>query len=606
MAKLQILPRMLPNKGLVLSKPEEILKNSFSVGDSRNLEFFNEYLQGRLGLLKMDTAVLSGPVLHKSRLRTFSGSVYEIFCTTKDIYKYDFTNTRFDILTPLYTTGHILIGTGAASNLFAGSGPNVDFVTGGVSVSDYLKIGTGSPTTDDSWFEVKSVAAGTGAAAILTMTTGATITLPTGAAAQQYTIRKCFQGTSTNFWHSREYQDAVLTETWIATNGVDTPIRWSGSGQVVPMTSAPAGFVSAKYIEVYKDRVLFLHTIEAGNQPQRIRWSAVANCESWGASDFTDLITDGHWIKGSVVCADYHVVFREKDAYVGRWVGGDNIFDWEKSNSCQGLRGENSIVVNDRYIYYYGDDNKFHVFDLLSDRIITEGIFPHTKDYNPTLRNYIYGYKVDRKNHIRWHCPFGDTLYNNETVVYDYQQDIVQIWEYEQEQACCSIGEYEITVDLYLDDTVWGEYYLDEQEGYFDDNISLDEAPVLIYGGYDGYVRKADIGYDDDGTTYNRIFESIRDNFGLPHMNKRLWKQQIWLESRIAGSVTIKLKKDDGVIFEATTANASLIDASRDIIKKNITWNCQAQNFKTRIEATNHFSLLGYINYVFQKGKTIA
>jgi hypothetical protein len=188
---------------------------------------------------------------------------------------------------------------------------------------------------------------------------------------------------------------------------------------------------------------------------------------------------------------------------------------------------------------------------------------------------------------------------------YDYIEDIINIWEYEQEQACCSIGEYLNTADLYLDDAVWGEYYLDEQEGFFDDRTFLDGAPIIIYGGYDGVIRKADTGTDDDGTAYNRVFEGIRDNYKMPHKNKRLWKQQFWFASQIAGSLTIKLKKDDSNTFEAETHAISMVDVNRDILKKSITWNIHAQNFKLRVESTSHWALLGYLNYVFPKGSTV-
>jgi hypothetical protein len=94
-------------------------------------------------------------------------------------------------------------------------------------------------------------------------------------------------------------------------------------------------------------------------------------------------------------------------------------------------------------------------------------------------------------------------------------------------------------------------------------------------------------------------------NFKYPQQDKRLWKIQCWLNSDISGDVIVKLKKDDSNSYETEIKTISLIDSTRDIIKKNITFNKQGENFKFKLESTSHFSLLGWINYLFIKGRTI-
>jgi hypothetical protein len=594
MSQLKEIPTFLPNQSIILNKPEEFLKNNFSTGDSRNMEFYNELLQGRLGLLKFDTQALSGAVLLQDQFWKYTGSWYLMFCTPKDIYKYDLSSKKYDVLTPIYTTGLISIGTGAASLIVTGSG-GANFTTGAIKTGDYLKIGTGSPYASDTWYEIATKDSDTQ----LTL-----VTAPTGITNSTYTIRKCFTGSVTNFWDSITFNDVNLGDVWIATNGVNTPIRYTGSGQVTALTGLPSGFVSAKYVEVFHDRLIFLNTIEAGNQPQRERWSAVANCVSWDPLHLIDHVENGYWITGSLVWNGYHIIFRERDAMVGRWIGGEYIFAYESNSSCSGVWAPNSIVSTQQKIYYYAPDNKFHSWNLITEDDLGEPIFPYSVNFDPNLEQYIFGDIVESRNQIRWFVPYGNPSYMNACIVWDYMNERMYIWEYEQVQALFSIGEYLNVLDLYVDDAFWGELFIDEQEGYWDDRTFLDGAPQTIYGGSDGYVRKADIGYNDDGTDYNRVFESTRMNFGLPNMIKRLFKQQHWLKSDISGMVTIKIKKDDSNSFEALTNTISLVDLTRDIIKKNITWNFHAENFKTRIESTNHFSLLGFINYIFAKGKT--
>ncbi len=599
MAKLLEIPTFLPNKSVVLNAPEEFLLPNYSAGESRNMEFYNSLLQGRLGLAKFDTKVLDGPILLMDQFWKFTGSWYFMICTTKDILKYDFANLRYDYLTPLLIgtgTNSITIGTGASAYIVIGTG--VNFTTEGIKAGDYIKIGTGATHTGSTWYQVSTKDSATQ----LTLTTAAT-----ACSGSQYVIRKTFAGSQSDMWCAATYVDASLGDVWIATNGVDTPVRYTGTGQVQALTNLPSGFTSARYVDEYKDRLIFAWTVEGGNQPQRIRWSAVADCEgvgAWDDLDFMDFIEDGYWITGIVKFQDYLIIPRERDAIVFRWVGGNYTFDYEKSSSFAGCWAARSLVPLENALYYYGPDNKFHSWNLLSDTVISESIYPYTQQFDPNLEAEIFGWQAETKNEIRWFVPYTNVSYNNACIVYNYEEDIIQIWEYQKEQACCSIGEYVNTTDLYVDDILWADLYVDESDGFWDARDFLSGAPIIVYGGYDGIIRNADKGYDDDGTAYSRIFESIRNNFKLPQMTKRLWKQQHWLESDISGSVTVSLKLDDKVALESTTKTISLINAARDIIKEKITWNKHAENFKTRIEATNHFAMLGFINFLFPKGKT--
>ena len=235
----------------------------------------------------------------------------------------------------------------------------------------------------------------------------------------------------------------------------------------------------------------------------------------------------------------------------------------------------------------------------MRDEIITENIFPDTRNFEPNLSANIYGGHIRSKNQIRWHCPYSSTDYMNYTVVFDYLYGLVQVWNYESEQAACCIGEYQLQEDLYVDDAIWGEYYVDEHEGYWDDRNFLENAPLPLYGGYDGYLRSADVGLDDDGETYSRVFRSTRLNFGKDFLMKRLQKQEIWLESEIAGSVLAKLRRGDKTAWEALTHSISLIDSEKDIIKKMIRWDKEDRDFQIELSSSNHFALLGFLNILY-------
>jgi hypothetical protein len=587
------LPIFLPNKGIVLNKPEEFLTNNFS-SYSRNVEFWNEELRGRNGLGKFDAAALPDRIQRVHQFWQFDGTWDLVFFTPRDIAVYDFGNTRFDYITPQYTTGSITIAAGALTTV---EGAGVNWSTGGIKAGDFIKIGSGNVHSGSTWYEIKSV---TDADTLVLETNGATC------AGSAYVIRKTFSGSDTDYWDSVTYQDENLGSIVIGTNGIDMPVYWTGSGLATAISGVATGFTAAKWVSAYKDRVIFFFTTEGGaTQAQRVRWSGVADVTSWSDIDFKDFTDEDTWISGHAKFGGYLVVFKEAEAYIGRWVGLPYVFDWEKSESCSGTKSRNSIVADpgSGWIYYYANDNRFKRFNLLREDNISDDIYDDTKNFDPNLEQYIFGTPVSYKDQIRWLCPKDSPDYNDYVVVWDTQNEILNVWKYEQEQALCSAGEYTNLQDLYVDDSIWGEYYVDEVDGFWDDRTFLSGAPIPIYCGYDGYVRNADSGADDDGTAFERRFDTSRLNFGSQDLHKRVQDQEWWFAAETSGTVTISCFLDDNNDAEVTSKSISLVETGKDVAKNYITWNKRFRNIKFSVRSTNHFSLLGFISNVFIKGK---
>jgi hypothetical protein len=576
--------------GIKLDFPEQFLDKAISPY-SRNMEYIEGKLQGRAGLTKLDTTALPGAIQVIDQYWLFTGANFLMVLTTKDITYYDFTNTYFVFLNPLYTTGTITIGAGTPT-IVAGSGTSWDSE---LKAGDYIKIGTGNVNSDATWYLIDSVDSAT------------QLTLSTAAATcsgSAYVARKTFAGESTIPWSTTVFVDKNLSETYLATNGIDAPVRWTGTGQVTNIANLPTGMTAARYVNQFKDRVIWMWTVEGGNHPQRLRCSDVADCESYDDLDFWDFPEGQAWITGGVEFADYFVVMRERGARVGRFVGGDDIFDFEVSTVPVGCNASQSIVGANDSIFYYGIDNMFHRFNILREEEVSADILPYTKDFDPNLEQMIFGWDIEWKNHIRWFVPYGSTTKHNACVVYDYARDILEIWEYENSDACSCIGEYLNVTDIFCDDTVWGEYYCDEQQYYMDDRTFLDAAPVLVYGGYDGIIRKADVGANDDGTEYTRLFKTKRLDFRLPNVDKRLWEQEWVFDSEPAGTVTLSLIKGNNLTAEANTKTISLVGATKDKIQAEVTWDKTDDVFQFQVESDNHFAMYGFFNYLMPKGKT--
>ena len=584
----------LPNQGQVKNKPEELIADNFSPY-SRNMEFYNELCQGRYGLVKFSSTELSGPVLTRAILKDILGNEYLVFCTTKDIYSYNFGSSRFDIITPTYTTGTIEVKTGELNKVYGSGTPA--WATN-LKAGDFIKIGSGSVHTGSTWYEIQTVDSAT----LLTLATNAPVT----AASTAYVARQTFTGGDNDIWDWTQFSDDVKGEVIILTNGTEF-VYWTGSGQVVFITGVPTGFLGCRYISSYAGRVIVGYTTEGGgDQRQRSRWSGVANCLSWGDSDFIDLADEPTGISGITKFNNYLVIFKDREAYVGRYVGGDYYFEFELSAQAYGCRAPFSIVTRNDYVYYYGHDKKFHRFNLLQDDVISEQIFPETKEFDPTYDEFIQGFNVAKLNEVRWFCPYGSTTQNNYTFVWNYQQNVPQVWEYYSSDYTCSFGSYSRTGGIYADDPVYGIQYADETTGYADDSQALIGSEIVLYGGYDGYVRIADSGTLDDGNNYTRTFRLKRLNFGLLASMKRLWKQIFWLEASAIGSVLIRIRLGDKTTFESTSHTVSLIpdSADQDIIKYPITWDKESQDFQPEISSAYHFSVMAIISLFFPKKRS--
>lgn len=472
-----------------------------------------------------------------------------------------------------------------------------------ISVGDKFKIGSTSINTAATWYTVLTVDSNTQ----ITLTA----TYAGSSADQQaYAIRLLFAGGSTNFWDWVQCEDTSIGQVIVMTNGIDMPIYWNGSGQAISFTTTmmPTNTTSAKYVSVFAGRLLMAWcVVDGANQPQRlIGWDPFLITSPDEDAFPIDFVDEPTQIVGMAIFGGYHIVFKDTNAKIGRFVGGDTIFDYEPSYQCKGVRSAWSIVVKNDFMYYYGRDKKIHRWNLLQDDIISEDSFPETVQFDPNQDEFVQGFDVIRRNQVRFLCPYASTSKNNYVYVYDYQQGIGLPWAYAEDDACMCIGSYRRTDDVYADDVIYGAQYADETGGYADDSDFLDNGEVVVMGGYDGYVRIVDSGSMDDGNEFTRLLRIKRLNFDLPDSQKLLRKTQHWFEAAVSGEVLIKLMTNDSSSYLPGTNTISLIPDSsdQDMVKRNVLWDIWGQDFQIEMSATNFFATLGFINYFLKKQRT--
>lgn len=129
--------------------------------------------------------------------------------------------------------------------------------------------------------------------------------------------------TSTDqWWEFEQWNNTVL-----ATNGVD-PVQeiTLGSSNFVDLAGAPpVGY----HIAVVKD---FVWLGNISGSPQRVRWSAINNSQSWTVdaatqADYQDLVGNGGHVQ-RIIGGDTATVFQERSIWTAQYIGTPGIFDF--------------------------------------------------------------------------------------------------------------------------------------------------------------------------------------------------------------------------------------------------------------------------------------
>ena len=576
------------------NQPKELLQDVYSP-ESRDVWVKDGEVHTRNGL-SAEISGLSGKVLQQYVYKKFTGSWWYLLFTPKDVYYYDTSSQIVEFITPIYDAGTVDVTNGSATVTGSGTTWSSELKAG-----DYFRIG-GLNDANAVWYEIQSVDSDTQ----ITLTTAYNEATATG---QSYTVRKVFTTKDTDTWRVVQFTDANLGDIVAMTNqGGDLAEKvyyWDGTGQVKELSNS----YPCKDLVVFKDRLILVQTYEGGAwQTQRYRWSRVADANDYTAAGtegtFQDLPdTKGQLIGGQLLeNGNYMILLKDDSKYLVRWVGGDYVFSAELVNLI-GTYAINSLtVIPNIGLFYFGSDLHFRIFTGIQDVIIDNNVWNFVNNINPNNWGKIYAKYIDYNTQVRVFIPYGDSDYNDYCLVYnkavspggsDYW--IWHIWAYQKEQSLCSIGEFWNISDYYVDEDPWKDRYVDEWDGYWDSREYLENAPVVMYGGDDGVVRRADTGNTDDDVEYTPYFITKRLDFSDPFTEKRLWRVDPWLHSEAGKSVKISYRKNDKLSFEAYQKDLDISDTSREVVKDKVSINDYGSVFGIKISGTPPWRLIGLV-----------
>lgn len=220
-------------------------------------------------------------------------------------------------------------------------------------------------------------------------------------------------------WSFATFVDNSADEVIIAANGVDAPIKWTGSGDATDLATPPGNF---NYPTVHKNK-LWVAVDDI------VYFSDIRDGETWDtADDLFRLINKGEKITGMVSYSDRLVVFQEtaihlvygsenRDLYVDTVVKDDGCLSGATIKEVESKRYGNILVFMSSKGILKGFNGSKNLID------IGEPIRPLFEQMNRDRFENSVGEKYDELGQYWLSLTYGSGSQNNQIIIYDYKHD---------------------------------------------------------------------------------------------------------------------------------------------------------------------------------------
>lgn len=188
-------------------------------------------------------------------------------------------------------------------------------------------------------------------------------------------------------------------DTWLATNGVDAPFQWAGSGNAAAMT-VPSGLTTARFVESW-NRYTFLAnvTVSATVHKTRIYYSAIDSISSWASDGFRDLgRNDGQPITGLKRLGDRLIIYKSRSIWYGQFTGDSDVpFIFFPTPSHVGAESGYSIQEVDNGHIFRSQDG-YYYFDGVNSTKISDRVNVTLGEFNKSRSKYSVSCYQKEKN----------------------------------------------------------------------------------------------------------------------------------------------------------------------------------------------------------------
>lgn len=310
----------------------------------------------------------------------------------------------------------------------------------------------------------------------------------------------------------KQYSFAKVADTLImTTEATDTPMKWTGTGNVTVLGGTPP---DGKYVEEFNNYAFIANT---SANPERVYWSGLFDPETWVGLDFYRLNGACMGIRRS---QDNLYMFTINSIFVAKYTG-DSLtpFDFDQIDTTVGCGAPYTILNALGTVYWVGNDRHIYRMNGYKPERVSEIIPKTISEINANSIARATAIEHKDLNQIWFAFPRGVGSTNNFIIAYDYLNN--QFYFYDGMNA-----------------NVMGNFQ------------DTDGKVMTYFGDRAGYVYLTDVGDTDnpegvstaiDAYKYTKMF-----NFGAPNRSKRVRKIRTTVNNYGGGSSTITVIGDFG------------------------------------------------------------
>jgi hypothetical protein len=467
------------------------------LSDGVNIYFEDGRIKRRSGYTVMGQQ-LSGPVTSLTWYELIgTAAKFLVATTTKDAYTYDSTDDEWDYITPIYNTGSV-----SCSASTAVTGTSTVWSTSWPAATYAIKFGTDDPNatgTPDAWYTVASFDSATG----LTLNTAG----PT-ATTVAYSIRMCFQNDE-----DQPHDIALPVKTYdrllVATNGIDAPKKWDGTGYMEDLGGTPNVARYCGYFGSVGYEHLYLGwTVDAGNdQPFTLEMSDAGDPEDYGEGLYYDLMNTNDEVVGMKSLGQNVIVYKKESISVAFPTGvADDPLQF-KQNHINGIGTPTIRTVADfgNFHIFMGTDN---VYKFDGNQIVPIGneiVNTMLREINAGMAHRAFSLAM-RDKHLYLLLIPVDGDYPDKAYVYNYIDNNWTIWEFEHAMTAAGywFSDASETWATWDASAITWDDLLSSGERW-SDFLSYGGTPTFLFGDKDGYVYEYGAG-TDNGTIISANF----------------------------------------------------------------------------------------------------
>lgn len=303
----------------------------------------------------------------------------------------------------------------------------------------------------------------------------------------------------------------VADKLILTTDGNDTPLTWSGTGNVSSLGGSPP---AGKYCAEFNNYGFLANTTA---NPERVYWSNLYDPTTWTATDFfrmNDAVT------GLSRSQDNLFIFTRRGIAVSKYTG-DSLtpFTFDILDTTVGTLSPHSIINANGTIYWVGNDNHIYKMNSYVPERVTETI--------PTTISEMNSSSISK-------CVSVD------------QKELSQLWFFYPKDSGTS-NNFVVAID-YINNEI---FLYDNMDANSAANFQASSGALQTYfGDRTGRVYLTNTGNTDylEGTStainawkYTKMF-----NYGSPGRAKRLRRVRATVNSQGSGLSTISVVGDFG------------------------------------------------------------